>query len=376
MDMSRPHVTVAMITYNHEKYIASAVKSILAQTYEDFELVIVDDGSSDATSDIIRGFTDPRIRYIWQENQGPSEARNTALKEARGELLAQMSGDDIAAPARLRCQVDCHDRMPHNVIFSHCKTIDDSDEYIEAPGHDQCFNHGNWAHEATLRHLFLHGNCFLAPSAMAATDHFRAVGPYSPQLLQLQDYDMWVRFLLADYGAFIIENPLLHYRVRSDGGNLTGPLTKGTANRLVFEQRLILRRFMEIQSAERLANIFPEVTRIGYPIDDDLCPFLLIMVTLLREHKHTMLPIYGAEFLMDLMSDADQRKMLKEKAGFTNSDLYRTLGDVKVMSTLDSQTRIEKLEAEISRLHSSTSWRLTSPLRQLMSHLQGLRQLL
>jgi hypothetical protein len=89
-----------------------------------------------------------------------------------------------------------------------------------------------------------------------------------------------------------------------------------------------------------------------------------------------MLPIYGAEFLMDLMSDADQRKMLKEKAGFTNSDLYRTLGDVKVMSALDSETRIEKLEAEISRLHSSTSWRLTSPLRQLMSRLQGLRQLL
>jgi glycosyltransferase involved in cell wall biosynthesis len=74
MGIPQPHATVAMMTFNHENYIASTVKSILAQTYEDFELVIVDDGSSDNTAHAIRGFTDPRIRYIWQKNQGPSEA--------------------------------------------------------------------------------------------------------------------------------------------------------------------------------------------------------------------------------------------------------------------------------------------------------------
>ena len=129
----QPHVTVAMITYNHEKFVGDAVRSILAQTYADFELVIVDDGSTDATAEVIRGLRDERIVYLRQENQGPSEARNTALRVARGTLIAQMSGDDVAEPARLERQVACHRDRPNSVIFSHCTFIGDDSRDVGSP---------------------------------------------------------------------------------------------------------------------------------------------------------------------------------------------------------------------------------------------------
>jgi len=72
-------VSVVMITYNHQKYIAEAIRSVLNQTFHNFELVIVNDGSTDKTDEIIRGFEDNRINYIFQENQGPSSAINTAI---------------------------------------------------------------------------------------------------------------------------------------------------------------------------------------------------------------------------------------------------------------------------------------------------------
>jgi glycosyltransferase involved in cell wall biosynthesis len=377
MVIHHPKVTVAMITYNHEKYIASSIDSILEQTFEDFELVIVDDGSSDATAELIRGFTDRRIRFIRQDNQGPSEARNAAIRAARGQLLAQMSGDDIAEPSRLAHQIMCHHERPHSVIFSRCTFIDDSGSKINYPRRDSNFNHVSWSREETLRHLFFIGNCFLAPSAFAASDHFRDVGPYKPQLLQMQDYDMWVRFLIRGYDAYIVQQPLLRYRVRSDGGNLDSPSMQGINNRCFFEKRFILEEFTGIRNANDLATVFPEVRSLGYPIDDDLVSFLLAMMSLLPEHRNPQLANFGAETLVNLMSNSKQRQILKEKAGFLMSDFFRILGEVNYFPERDHlEAKIKTLKAEISRLHSSTSWRLTSPLRQLMSRLQGLRQLL
>ncbi|MCX8124968.1 MAG: glycosyltransferase family 2 protein [Spirochaetes bacterium] len=102
--MKKPLISVTMTTYNHEKYIAEAVQRLLDQTFEDFELIIVNDGSTDKTEEMIKSFDDKRIRYIYQENMGPSAAANTAIKNARGKYIALMSGDDVCYPKRLEVQ--------------------------------------------------------------------------------------------------------------------------------------------------------------------------------------------------------------------------------------------------------------------------------
>src|SRR6476620_7685065 len=96
-----PLISVVLITFNHEKYIEVAIQSILDQTFSDFDLIIVNDGSTDQTEGRIKRFDDSRNKYIYQHNQGPSLATNTGLYNATGQFVAIMSGDDVSYPFRL-----------------------------------------------------------------------------------------------------------------------------------------------------------------------------------------------------------------------------------------------------------------------------------
>lgn len=107
--VDKPLVSVTMPVYNGERFLAVAIESILTQTFSDFELIVVDDGSQDSSADIARQFADrdDRIRFIQLErNQGHAVARNRAIEEARGQFIAGMDCDDISLPERLQMQVD------------------------------------------------------------------------------------------------------------------------------------------------------------------------------------------------------------------------------------------------------------------------------
>jgi glycosyltransferase involved in cell wall biosynthesis len=110
--MEARKVSVILPVYGVEKYIAEAVRSVLAQTFSDFELLIIDDGSPDRSVEICRQFTDSRIRIIQQQNRGLSGARNTGIRYAKGEYLAFLDGDDLWAPEKLEKQVAHLDNSP------------------------------------------------------------------------------------------------------------------------------------------------------------------------------------------------------------------------------------------------------------------------
>jgi glycosyltransferase involved in cell wall biosynthesis len=101
--MNGPLVTVVMPAFNAEAFIANAIESVLAQDYRPFELIVVDDGSTDRTAEVVRAF--PAARYVRQENQGPGAARNTGIRLARGELVANVDADDLVPPWKLSVQV-------------------------------------------------------------------------------------------------------------------------------------------------------------------------------------------------------------------------------------------------------------------------------
>jgi glycosyltransferase involved in cell wall biosynthesis len=101
-----PEVSVVMAAYNAAEYVAESIESVLAQTYTNFELLVVDDASVDATADIVRSIADPRVRLLsLPTNSGAAAARNLALRSARAELIAILDADDIAYPKRLERQV-------------------------------------------------------------------------------------------------------------------------------------------------------------------------------------------------------------------------------------------------------------------------------
>jgi glycosyltransferase involved in cell wall biosynthesis len=114
--MPDPKVTVLMPAYNAAAFIGDAIRSVLAQTFTDFELLIIDDGSADNTGEIVRSFQDPRVRLITQTNQGISAALNRGLSESRSEYIARFDADDACYPQRLEAQYDFLLANPDHVI--------------------------------------------------------------------------------------------------------------------------------------------------------------------------------------------------------------------------------------------------------------------
>src|SRR5688500_10981178 len=105
MGNGSPALTVVLPVYNQERYVSAAVHSVLTQTYTDFELLVVDDGSTDATPRILDTIDDPRLRVIRNEHLGFTEALRTGIMHARAPWLARMDSDDISAPHRFQTQM-------------------------------------------------------------------------------------------------------------------------------------------------------------------------------------------------------------------------------------------------------------------------------
>lgn len=120
LDQEGPLVTVVTPAYNAGPYIKDTIESVLRQTYRNFELFIVDDGSTDNTADVIRTFSDPRIKYVYQKNSGQSAARNAAIAAARGTYIALLDADDLFYPEKLARQVAYMEAYP-DCDFCYCK---------------------------------------------------------------------------------------------------------------------------------------------------------------------------------------------------------------------------------------------------------------
>lgn len=202
-----PKVTVLMPVHNGAHFLAEAIESILTQTFDDFEFVIVDDGSTDATSEILRLYAerDARIRVLREAKVGIVTALNRGLAMASGTYLARMDADDCALPNRLKMQVDLLDAS-HTVIAcgSAVYQMGAKSGLVSMPRTDkQC-------------KLFLAiGNCFAHPAVMFRMDAIKLCGlRYSNEYLYAEDYKLWSD--MAAYGDFHnLRQPLLLYRVHS-----------------------------------------------------------------------------------------------------------------------------------------------------------------
>jgi glycosyltransferase involved in cell wall biosynthesis len=202
-----PSVTVLMAVYNAERFLREAVDSVLGQTFTDFELLVVDDGSTDSTMNVLRGYSDIRIRVIGlPENQKLVNARNVGVREARGQLIACMDGDDIAEPSRLEKQVAYMNAHPGVVLLG------TGFVWVDAEGHP--FEETRFPHEnSILQEKLLIGNYFCTSSIVMRADAARGVGGFrSVAGWVAEDYDLWLR--LAETGDIAnLPDLLLRYRV-------------------------------------------------------------------------------------------------------------------------------------------------------------------
>lgn len=183
-----PSVSVIIPTYNRAKLVCEAIGSVLGQTFADFEVIVVDDGSIDDTEKVVRGFLDPRIIYVRQENKGRSHARNYALNLARGRYIAFLDSDDLYLPEKLAIQVDYLDGHPHvGMVYTSAYCID---RFGNAMSEDYIACVSGWIYRMIA---FFVPVTITLPTVMARRELFDAVGGFDEHMHRFEDTDMWRR---------------------------------------------------------------------------------------------------------------------------------------------------------------------------------------
>ena len=211
-----PRVTVVMAVYNAAQFVREAVASVLAQTYRDFELVVVDDASSDGSLSILRSFDDPRLRIIHHDaNQGAALSRNDAMAVAYGELVAIMDADDVCAPTRLERQVTFLDANTQVGLVG-CGVYDN----IETNG-GVLYTSYLPEHNATIQRTLMKQWCFLHSSIMFRKTLFQAVGGYRKAFEPAEDHEFVLR-ILEHCQAHNLYERLVSYRLNPTGLTVLG----------------------------------------------------------------------------------------------------------------------------------------------------------
>lgn len=189
MKTANPKITVLLPAYNAEKYIGKAIESVLDQTFTDFELLIINDGSADTTEDIIRHYNDERIRLINQSNQGITAALNLGLLNARAALIARFDADDICLRDRLQVQYDFMLLNPDYIIVgTNAGYIDMNDEYI--------FNGILPAYTNEEIQNLPQGKCpFIHSAVLFKKEIIMQAGGYNSNAYAFQDHLLWSKII-------------------------------------------------------------------------------------------------------------------------------------------------------------------------------------
>jgi len=206
--MSRePLVSIIIPTYNRAKFLPRAVNSVLNQTFKDFELIIVDDASTDNTKDIIQGFKDPHIRYIkHNDNRGIAGARNTGIKTSKGEYIAFLDDDDEWLPEKLTLQVRKFEKCPDRVGLIYCNytSIDVTTGTKRDKNLVPCMNN-------ILYKQLLSGNIIGSGTYLIKKECFDKVGLFDEEVLGKEDWDMWIRIARYYHFDYLLETLVIHY---------------------------------------------------------------------------------------------------------------------------------------------------------------------
>ncbi|MGE0878452.1 MAG: glycosyltransferase [Acidimicrobiia bacterium] len=202
-----PRVSVLMAAYNAEQHIGEAIESVLRQTFTDWELVIVDDGSTDATAALVRTCDDPRVRlHRLAKNSGLVAALNTGLSLCRAPLVARFDADDRCLPGRLAAQVARMEAEPAlGLLGASAIEIDRSGVATgtrTSPGGPEVVDRLRWR------------NAVVHPAAMFRRSVAESVGGYQAKAGRYEDYDLWLR-IGAVAGIDNVIEPLLEYRVHA-----------------------------------------------------------------------------------------------------------------------------------------------------------------
>lgn len=364
--MTSPRVTIILSSLNHSRFIGEAIQSVLDQTFTDFELFIIDDCSEDNSWQVIQSFNDPRITAIRNpvRLRGAYGYNETIRYQAKGEFIAIHHSDDLWSSTKLEKQVIFLDEYKDvGAVFTQVDLITEDNKSFSNPNHyyHTAFRQENRNRFEWLRYFFLEGNCLCHPSVMARRQVMIDAGLYDRRLGQITDFDLWVRICLR-HQIHILDEKLTKFRIREGNANQSGE-TSSMLVRSRNEWPIVLGRFLSIDSEAIFFSVFPEMRNIAHPSENNLLFLLAIRAT---ETDTAFRVQFGLQTLYVLMADDRIAAELKEKYGFGYIELITLSERIDPFHNNELSKMISylrTLQNEVTRVKSTISWRITSPLR-------------
>ncbi len=215
-EFDKPLVSIVTPAYNSERFIGATIESVITQTYKNWEMIIVDDGSTDKTGNIVKNYCkrDIRIKYFWQKNSGrPAVPRNVAIRKAKGKYIAFLDSDDLWVSEKLARQVEYMEKHPDlDLVYGLARCIGNplfEGRLVKQPK--------DAASCSTFEQLFI-CNSIVCMTVMVRTSSLHQVGLFNedPNFVSAEDWDLWLRFA-HDYKIGFISEVLGFYRVHPHG---------------------------------------------------------------------------------------------------------------------------------------------------------------
>lgn len=355
-----PRISVLLTSFNHAKFLCEAIDSVLDQTFRDFELVIVDDASTDDSWWLINRYTDPRIRAV--RSLAPGEVvwrMNEVITHSTSEFIAIHHSDDIWEPTKLEQQVRILDeRRELGAVFTNARPMGEDGSEFGDPSHFyyKVFDVHNRSRLEWLRHFFDHGNALCHPSVLIRKSVFEDCGTYRTWLRQVDDLEMWIRVLLK-HEIHVIPEKLVRFRVRDNEAQVSGNRSD-TRMRNLYELYQALGNLRELQSFEDLCGIFPEARKLYRNEHTDLLFSLgLVMAEVAKRPFAQLLALH---LLQETIADPARAASVRVNYGFGILEYFTWTGSLDIFSLEEIaklgnaagewNLRLEKAEVSIASL--------------------------
>ncbi len=300
-----PKVSIIIPTYNRAKMLSRAIKSVLNQTFQDFELIIVDDGSTDNTKEVVENFQkqDSRINYIWMKNSGrPAKPRNIGIKNSKGKYIAFLDSDDEWMPEKLEKQIILFENSNINKLgFVGCNILNI----------DTLKNFNKIYKMPRIRKLFKHlliRNFLMTPSILVKKSVIEDVGLFDENFEVADDWDMWIR-ISQKYDFDFVDEVLVKRYIHTQSITQSSSIEKIIKEELYFINKYksyySIRAYMKRK--EGLQNLYIKMARLHIKNNDiyagreyfkkaiTICPYLP------KGYFNFFLSMFGAKFYKLIM---------------------------------------------------------------------------
>lgn len=341
-DREEPLVSVVIPVYNGEKVLETALDSILNQTYCNIEVIVVDDASTDSSREKILAYKDSRIKPIFlKKNRHVCYAGNVGFENASGKYVALIGHDDLWRSDKLEKQVAFMEEHPsYGLCFTWTNIIDEHGRVTNKENYNfyGTFNADNLDARNWNRKLIIDGNSFCAPSACIRTEVLNKTGYYRYGLVQLQDYDLWIR-MLGETEIYILQERVTYYRRFTEKGKNISEINAQTLSRDSHEKQWIHDTFMRNLPTEKFVQIFSEDMKNPNARSEKqvLCEKAFFLW-----NKGNC---FAVKWFIELLEDSECREILEKEYSFELKDFYQM--NTKIMFFDETLAEMVKRQQQI-----------------------------